>query len=179
MMISRAIEIIDEDLFNKLNPTDSSKYKTSELSDFIPSAKYTLGSIESGHDSFSVSEGINTALGYFDIKNNKTIKLVNSNDTGVLNTGVNKVVKLANFGTSFKTIVEFCNDYSPPTTSNPNPTDPTLDPEAPPQTVYLFTGVNPDTYLVENWYDTNLNSKGPNGKIYIHVGLVDTDSEIL
>ena len=104
------------------------------------------------------------------INNIKEIDLINFEENKIV-----KPVNIQNF--SFK--IYDCSenlDTPLPLPIGPIPSIPT--PIILPPT-YLFSGVNPVNGQVEIWYDTNRNSKGPSGKIYLQVGVIEEDSSIL
>ncbi len=91
---------------------------------------------------------------------------------------VNKIVKPVN-STNFNFNLYDCSEKIVTPAPTPITPSPSIKPiETIPKT-YLFSGINPENFQIETWYDTNLNSKGPNGKIYIQVGLIELDSSAL
>jgi hypothetical protein len=121
-----------------------------------------------------------TTITTFNVNKVNSIVDVDSEMKPVIYNNSNKIVSTVNEKFTFKPNIIVCNDYVPPVIhpTNPNP-PPVTPPVTPPAKQYLFTGIDPATGKNANWYDTNINSKGPNGQIYLSVGLVDASETSL
>lgn len=121
-----------------------------------------------------------TSNNYINLEFFKINKVAISYDNNEINMVLetNKVVKpVAVSDFTFK--IYDCSENINTSIPTPLPPTPSKPPVVVPPKTYLFSGINPVNNEIEIWYDTNINSKGPGGKIYLQVGLVENDTSSL
>lgn len=129
-------------------------------------------------NTYKVSKHQDNNIFYFETY--KTKKLINFflKNEEVVNLELNKIVKPVKIEKFTFNVYDCSEKIDTPIPDEGEILEPSEDDIILEPKTYLFSGINPDNNQIEIWYDTNKNSKGPSGKIYIQVGIVELDSSI-